>query len=204
MQYYTEADPCKHSRWFRLLFSREFKLPGLLNLWDALFAVFNRKSSSNVVEFVAVAFLLQMRDDCKISGAPWSGLIRILVICERDYNGCMTMLMRNSAKLPPHALVSQAERLRENLSTETTLEILRENDKLRGKPPRLSLSDGLGWLNEMEGVDQVTKNRPPHRRSDGFADVWKSPQFRELNKTIAGVMKNVQVTRISGLVLKGH
>ena len=50
------------SRWIRLLFGREFPLPSVLELWDALFA---DGPSLALIDYVCVAMLMHIREVCK-------------------------------------------------------------------------------------------------------------------------------------------
>lgn len=50
------------SRWIRLLFGREFDIYELLKLWDAIFA---QDPSLEIVDYICLAILLRMRDQCK-------------------------------------------------------------------------------------------------------------------------------------------
>ena len=50
------------SRWIRLLFGREFEIHELLKLWDAIFA---QDATLQIVDFICLAILLRMRDQCK-------------------------------------------------------------------------------------------------------------------------------------------
>ena len=51
-----------YSRWIRLLFGREFYLPSVLQLWDALFA---EGVSLALMDYIFVVMLMQIRDTCK-------------------------------------------------------------------------------------------------------------------------------------------
>ena len=48
-----------NSRWIRLLFGREFPLPNVLELWDALFA---DGPSLSLMDYVCVAMLMHIRE----------------------------------------------------------------------------------------------------------------------------------------------
>ena len=50
------------SRWIRLLFGREFPLPSVLELWDALFA---DGPSLGLIDYICVAMLMHIREVCK-------------------------------------------------------------------------------------------------------------------------------------------
>lgn len=50
------------SRWIRLLFGREFHLPSVLQLWDALFV---EGPSLGLMDYVFVTMLTLIRDTCK-------------------------------------------------------------------------------------------------------------------------------------------
>ena len=50
-----------YSRWIRLLFGREFTLPTVLEVWDALFA-----DGSSLVDYMCVAMLMHIREVCKL------------------------------------------------------------------------------------------------------------------------------------------
>ena len=47
------------SRWIRLLFSREFLLPSVLELWDALFA---EGTSLSLMDYFFAVMLMQFRE----------------------------------------------------------------------------------------------------------------------------------------------
>ena len=49
------------SRWIRLLFGREFHLPSVLQLWDALFA---EGTSLALMDYVFITMLMQIRETC--------------------------------------------------------------------------------------------------------------------------------------------
>jgi hypothetical protein len=53
---------CLISRWIRLLFGREFDIYELLKLWDAIFA---QDPTLQIVDYICLAILLRMRDQCK-------------------------------------------------------------------------------------------------------------------------------------------
>ena len=55
-------------RWLRLLFGREFPVPQVYRLWDALFADDEKLTAT---DFVCVAMLIYLRDDC-----TWSCIFR--------------------------------------------------------------------------------------------------------------------------------
>lgn len=59
----TTLFPRDYSRWFRLLFGREFPMEDVLNLWDGIFA---KDPSLNIVIFIGLALLLKIRDDCTL------------------------------------------------------------------------------------------------------------------------------------------
>jgi hypothetical protein len=52
------------SRWIRLLFGREFEIHSLLVLWDAIFA---QDPTLQIVDYICLAILLRLRDQCKFS-----------------------------------------------------------------------------------------------------------------------------------------
>ncbi len=56
---------CLSSRWIHLLFGREFPLPSVLELWDALFA-----DGLSLVDYMSVAMLMHSREVCE--SLPWS------------------------------------------------------------------------------------------------------------------------------------
>lgn len=58
------------SRWLRLLFGREYALPDLLVLWDALFA--DGRGASGLTNYVVVAMLVQIRQRCKCMLIVWT------------------------------------------------------------------------------------------------------------------------------------
>ncbi|KAL9540772.1 hypothetical protein MBANPS3_009497 [Mucor bainieri] len=155
------------SRWIRLLFGREFDIYELLKLWDAIFA---QDPTLNIVEY--------------------------------DYAECLTMLMRPPQITKPASLVEQAKYLQENLSEDTALHILQQNDVRSGKDPRNSMSDGVPDVLPATTTYAAQQHLQPrtlnHRSSQGFdgfsritTNMMKNPQVRDLNRAIAGVMKNV-------------
>ena len=48
------------SRWIRLLFGREFPLPSVLEVWDAVFA-----DGVSLVDYMCVAMLMHIREVCE-------------------------------------------------------------------------------------------------------------------------------------------
>ena len=50
------------SRWIRLLFGREYPLPGLLYLWDAMFA---DGRTLDLADFIFIAMLIHIRNFCE-------------------------------------------------------------------------------------------------------------------------------------------
>lgn len=54
----TKQTSFLHSRWLRLLFGREFSLPDLLVVWDAIFAAGRHFQLTN---YIVVAMLTQIR-----------------------------------------------------------------------------------------------------------------------------------------------
>ena len=51
------------SRWIRLLFGREFPLPSVLEMWDALFA---DGPSLGLMDYIFVAMLMHIREVCEL------------------------------------------------------------------------------------------------------------------------------------------
>lgn len=51
------------SRWIRLLFGREFYLPNVLQLWDALFV---DGTSLALIDYLFTAMLIQIREPCEL------------------------------------------------------------------------------------------------------------------------------------------
>ena len=56
---HTHPSHTHNSRWIRLLFGREFPLPNVLELWDALFA---DGPSLSLMDYVCVAMLMHIRE----------------------------------------------------------------------------------------------------------------------------------------------
>lgn len=129
------------------------------------------------------------------------------IVLEGDYADCLSLLMRGTQISKPVTLVEQAKYLQGNLSHDGALQILQQNDIRLGKEPRDSL-----WKNEdkssLENYYQQQQNdlsfshhqRTSNQNFNGLSNltrgVMKSPQVRDLNKAIAGVMGTVQVTYI--------
>ncbi|XP_064397885.1 TBC1 domain family member 5-like [Halichondria panicea] len=80
-------------RWIRLLFGREFPLPSVLELWDALLA---DGPSLGLVDYMCVAMLMHMRD----------------VLTGGDYSTCMQYLMHFPPVYEVNYLVQRALHLR--------------------------------------------------------------------------------------------
>ena len=53
-----------NSRWLRLLFTREFSMADAMKLWDGLFAC---DASLDLAQWVCVAMLIRIRNECKKS-----------------------------------------------------------------------------------------------------------------------------------------
>ena len=64
------------SRWIRLLFGREFPLPSVLEMWDALFA---DGPSLGLMDYIFVAMLMHIREVCKYVHESSDGLSCTLV-----------------------------------------------------------------------------------------------------------------------------
>ncbi|KAI8994920.1 hypothetical protein BDB01DRAFT_774606 [Pilobolus umbonatus] len=170
-------------RWIRLLFGREFEIHELFKLWDAIFA---QDPTLQIVECICLVILLRMRDD----------------LLHKDYAECLSLLMRPTKIAKPTTLVEQAKYLQDNLSEDTALHILQQNDARSGKHPRHSLSDGIEINNHNDRLQTRQERVLHHRRSYGaqldtsFSQItngmMKNPQVRHLNKAIAGVMGSVQ------------
>lgn len=52
-----------HSRWLRLLFTREFPISQAMDLWDGLFAL---DPSLQLSKWICVAMLVRIRNDCEM------------------------------------------------------------------------------------------------------------------------------------------
>ncbi|KAG1451729.1 hypothetical protein G6F56_008005 [Rhizopus delemar] len=164
-------------RWIRLLFGREFEMNELFKLWDA---IFSQDPTLDIVEYVCLVMLLYLRDQ----------------LIKKDYAECLSMLMRPPYIADPINLVKKAKTIQGNVSSNTGLLILREIDAQSGKTPRTSLYDGV----PTPVVDP--RHTLQHRSSHGsnldnsFSritnNVMRTPQFREFNKAIAGVMESFQ------------
>lgn len=122
---------------------------------------------------------------------------------QKDYAECLTLLMRPPQISKPASLVEQAKYLQENLSEDTALHILQQNDVRSGKDPRSSMSDGVpedlpGATTYSPGHQQQQQYQQKtlsHKNSQGFDsfsritnNMMKNPQVRDLNRAIAGVM----------------
>lgn len=114
--------------------------------------------------------------------------------------------MRPPQITKPASLVEQAKDLQENLSQDTALHILQQNDIRSGKEPRTSLSDGIVELSPPQ-INYTKQRTLQHRASQGSNldnsfhritnGMMKTPQMRDFNKAIAGVMGTVQVILLS-------
>ncbi|KAI9276340.1 rab-GTPase-TBC domain-containing protein, partial [Umbelopsis sp. AD052] len=159
-------------RWIRLLFGREFSIENVLELWDAIFA---EDPSLNIVEYICLVLLLRIRDK----------------MVDGEYAECLTLLMRYPPIKEPVTCVEQAKYLRQNLTEEACLQILRQNDVKAGKPPRESIGPE-------RPVDprQRRANHASGLPSDGISkltkDMMQNPQIREINRALVGVMGAVQ------------
>ncbi len=61
---YVQYVLLSYSRWIRLLFSREFLLPSVLELWDAMFV---EGASLSLMDYFFVVMLMQFRDKSELS-----------------------------------------------------------------------------------------------------------------------------------------
>jgi len=52
-----------HSRWLRLLFTREFNMDDAMVLWDGMFAV---DPSLEIALWICVAMLIRIRNQCTL------------------------------------------------------------------------------------------------------------------------------------------
>lgn len=129
---------------------------------------------------------------------------------QKDYAECLSLLMRPPQINKPASLVEQAKHLQQNLSSDTALQILQQNDVRSGKEPRTSLSDGVVEFPSPQQTNysrqQLQQRILHHRSSQGsnldFSKIMKNPQMRDLNKAIAGVMVNKKKKRASNKAIE--
>lgn len=82
-----------HSRWLRLLFTREFNIHDVMVLWDGLFAV---DPSLEVALWICVAMLIRIRNHCA-SHVP---------LVARAHQSCSdTFGLQRATDVPPPLLV---------------------------------------------------------------------------------------------------
>lgn len=130
-------------RWIRLLFGREFHLPCVLQLWDALFA---EGTSLALMDYVFITMLMQIRE----------------TLLTGDYSACMQLLMRYPTVYEVSDLVQKALHLRNPIQYPNPISHVREwaqlnNDVVHEQHP-LQIQ-----LHPPEGV----------KRSQKFADKTK-------------------------------
>jgi TBC1 domain family protein 5 len=94
-------------RWIRLLFGREFHLPSVLQLWDALFVEGN---SLSLVDYVFVTMLLQIRNTLLVD----------------DYSTCMQLLMKYPPIYEVSDLIQKALHLRNPVTYPEDVTYVRE------------------------------------------------------------------------------
>jgi hypothetical protein len=96
--------------------------------------------------------------------------------------------------------VEQAKYLRQNLTEEACLQILRQNDVKAGKPPRESIGHKRPNDPRQRLANQAGRSGPP-LPSDGISkltkDMMQNPQIREINRALVGVMGAVQVMSLA-------
>ncbi|CAI8025344.1 TBC1 domain family member 5 [Geodia barretti] len=85
------STPHTHSRWIRLLFGREFPLPNVLEVWDALFA-----DGPSLVDYMCVSMLMHIRE----------------VLIEGDYATSMHHLMHFPTVYEVNYLIQRSLHLR--------------------------------------------------------------------------------------------
>lgn len=64
-EYFRGTNVRVHSRWLRLLFTREFSLPDAMILWDGIFAC---DQTFELVPWICVAMLIRIRNRCEFLG----------------------------------------------------------------------------------------------------------------------------------------
>ena len=123
------------SRWIRLLFGREFPLPSVLEMWDALFA---DGASLGLIDYIFVAMLMHIREVCKLTAVGYKGVKSLQVsflllpppppppsislslslssVIEGDYAVCMQHLMHFPPVYEVNYLVQRALHLRNPVS----------------------------------------------------------------------------------------
>ena len=115
-------------RWLRLLFGREFPVQQVYRLWDAMFA---DDTTLSAADFVCVAMLVYIRDDCM--SFMLLELADIRVVLQSDYANCLHYLMR----FPPIAditvLAQQARALRDRPTAEIGYNIRYHNAVRAGR-----------------------------------------------------------------------
>lgn len=113
-----------------------------------------------------------------------------------DYAECLSLLMRCPQVGKPATLVEQAKYLQSDLSESGGLHVLQQNDLRAGKAPRHSLWDGVERQEPRAPPPKRLSRQQSNANLENLANltrgVMKSPQVRDLNKAIAGVMGTVQ------------
>lgn len=107
----------------------------------------------------------------------------------------MTLLMRYPHIKDTVVIVEQAKYLRDHLTEEACLQLLRQNDVKAGKPPRETIN-----LARPTAPANARQRRAP-QAGGGAADpiskltkdMMQNPQIREINRALVGVMGAVQV-----------
>ncbi|KAH8552548.1 hypothetical protein BGW37DRAFT_550784 [Umbelopsis sp. PMI_123] len=163
-------------RWIRLLFGREFNIDNVLELWDAIFA---EDPSLNIVEYVCLVLLIRIRDKLIVG----------------EYAECLTLLMRYPPVKDTTICVEQAKYLRNHLTEDACLQILRQNDIKAGKQPRETMGSERPSDQRQRRSNQIgLSGASPH--TDGISkltkDMMQNPQIREINRALVGVMGAVQ------------
>ena len=85
----ARAHATSPSRWIRLLFGREFPLPCVLELWDAVFA---DGPSLSLVDYICVAMLMHIREVCE-SCDMWAGPMNFIFVIK---TACIQTLIYSS------------------------------------------------------------------------------------------------------------
>jgi len=170
----------------------------VLELWDAIFA---EDPSLNIVEYICLVLLIRIRDKSKQLfdldvGWLMSVITNYMAVMDGEYAECLTLLMRYPPIKEPIICVEQARYLRQNLTEEACLQILRQNDVKAGKPPRETIGLERPKDPRQRRANQAGRSGPP-LPSDGISkltkDMMQNPQIREINRALVGVMGAVQV-----------
>eukprot|EP00795_Rhopilema_esculentum_P014484 gene14484-5547_t len=178
-------------RWIRLLFGREYPLPGLLYLWDAMFA---DGRTLDLADFVFIAMLMHIRN----------------FLLKNDYTACLMQLMKYPASVDAKMILRKALALKSSkpssIPSKKQLNMQMNRTKARNVDTSRPLSDSLTEEQKFAHVLGSSKrpiaklqgqsSKAPSKSSQWYADASDDTDNQKTATTTIGGKKETFVEEV--------